>query len=200
MSEVGAVLGKLHQHSRTWDRPNDFRRPENESERIGRNITRLKEAANAGRIPASSFEILDRATQLYKTEMSEARSPDTWGLVHGDFKCGNCVVSGDRISPIDLDWCCFGYYLGDIGWFFAVHDMPRALREAFLEGYSQQVPLDENVLRLIEGTFIEAWIRLEAWCSENAKHRFEGLPHFVDAACRAYLDGQPFVMDWVDEK
>ena len=200
MSDVGAVLGKLHRHSIAWDRPDDFDRPESESERIDRNLWRLKEAARTGRIPESSVEVLDRAIQLYRMELSVAKSSDTWGLIHGDFKCGNCVRQGDRISPIDLDWCCFGYYLADIGWSFVIHDMPRALREAHLDGYSQQMPLPKNALRLIEGTFIEGWTRLEAWCSMSESHRFEGLPNFVDAACRPYLEGAPFVLDWVDRK
>ena len=147
-----------------------------------------------------SFEILDQAVQFYRTEVAAVKSSETWGLVHGDFKCGNCVIQGDRISPIDLDWCCFGYYLADVGWSFVIHDMSRALREVFLDGYDQQVPLGENAIRLIEGTFIEGWIRLEAWCSMDGNHRFEGLPHFVDAACRPYLEGAPFVLDWADKK
>jgi Ser/Thr protein kinase RdoA (MazF antagonist) len=200
MSGVGTLLGKLHRHSLTWDRPGDFSRPENESERVSDNMARLRDAGYAKRIPQSSVEVVGRAIQLYKAELSAVKSPETWGLVHGDFKCGNCVRLGDRINPIDLDWCCFGYFLGDIGWSFVVHDMSRTLREALLVGYAEQISLDEGAIRLIEGTFIEAWVRLEGWCSGNETHRFEGLPHFVEAACRPYLDGETFVMDWVDEK
>ena len=198
LRKVGAVLGQLHSHSSQWALPAGFERPVSESERLHRNLSRLGRATDEGRISRADFEVLAQAVELFRDNVGGlGKSPGTWGLLHGDFSCGNCIMHGDVVCPIDLDWCCFGYYQGDIGWSFVVKNMSSELRRAFLEGYAEHRELPDG-LRMIEGFFIESWIRLESWGASDPNNRFPKLPHFVESACRKYLNSEPFLLEWTE--
>ena len=125
--------------------------------------------------------------------------PDSHGLLHGDFSCGNCVVHRDEIRPIDFDWCRFGYYLADVGWCFAVNPMSPTLCRAFLDGYGQQHTLPDDYIETIESFFIESCIRLLSWRAMDPKEKFPTLSRFAEGACRKYLEGEPFVLEWTED-
>ena len=99
------------------------------------------------------------------------------------------------MSPIDFDWCCYGYYASDVAWSFVVKDMSSTLRNAFWDGYREDSQASIG-LREVESLFIESWIRLESWGAGNPKNRFEKLTHFVENACLKYLSDEPFVLSW----
>jgi Ser/Thr protein kinase RdoA (MazF antagonist) len=118
---VGTVLGKLHQHSSRWVLPTGFTRPKSEVEILPRNLKRLHQAADKGRISVADFAVLERAVDRLLDQIANlGQSPQTWGLLHGDFSWSNCVMYRNEVRPIDFDWCCFGYFLSDVGWAFAV--------------------------------------------------------------------------------
>ena len=200
LHNVGTVLGKLHRHSSQWTPPEGFFRPGNEPENLRLDLNRLRPAADDGRILARDFTVLERAVCHiieYVEEMD--RSPRFRGLLHGDFSCGNCIVHRAEIRPIDFDWCRFGHFLADVGWCFAVNPMSRTLCQAFLDGYEQQCMLPDNHLRTIESFFIESCIRLLSWRAMDPEEEFPTLSRFAQGACRKYLVGEPFVLEWMED-
>ena len=200
LHKVGSVLGKLHRHSSQWTPPESFFRPGSESEKLQLDLNRLRPAADDGRIGARDFAVLERAVcHIIEHAALMERSPEFRGLLHGDFSCGNCIVHRDEIRPIDFDWCCFGYFLADVGWCFAVNPMNPALCQAFLDGYGQQHTLPDNYLQIIESSFIESCIRLLSWRTANPKEEFPTLSRFAEGACRKYLEGEPFVLEWIED-
>ena len=200
LHQVGSVLGKLHRHSSQWTPPEGFVRSGTEPDRLRHDLNRLRPAADEGRIHASDFTVLERAVCRINDRVAEIDgSPEYRGLLHGDFSCGNCVVHRDEIRPIDFDWCQFGYFLADVGWCFAVNPMSPTLCRTLLHGYEQQLPLPDNHLRIIEGFFIESCIRLLSWRTADPGEKFPNLPRFVEGACRRYLEGEPFVLEWMED-
>lgn len=200
LHQVGTVLGKLHRHSSQWTPPEGFVRPGIEPERLRLDLNRLRPAADDGRIDASDFTVLERAVCHIIEHVAEMDGlPDSHGLLHGDFSCGNCIVHRGEVRPIDFDWCRFGYFPADVGWCFAVNPMSPTLCRAFLDGYEQQCPLPDNHLQIIESFFIESCIRLLSWRTADPGEKFPTLPRFVEGACRKYLEDKPFVLEWMDD-
>ena len=200
LHNVGTVLGKLHRHSSQWTLSEGFSRPRSESENLPENLNRLRRAADGGRIGAGDFIVLEQTVSRFLAHVAElGEDPQVWGLLHGDFSCGNCVAHRDEIHPIDLDWCCFGYFLADVGWAFAVNPMKATLCQAFLDGYEQQHRLPDNYLPLIEGFFIESWIRLLSWRAQNPEENFRTMSCFVESACQKYLNDERFVLEWMED-
>ena len=200
LHNVGTVLGKLHRHSSQWTLPEGFFRPKGEAEDMPRNLNRLRLAADEGRIGAGDFAVMEQAaSRLIADVAGMDKSPQDWGLLHGDFSCGNCIVHRDEIRPIDFDWCCFGYFLADVGWCFAVNPMSPTLCQAFLDGYKQQHTLPDNYLQTIESFFVESCIRLLSWRTKNPEENFLTLSCFIERACKKYLNGERFVLEWMED-
>ena len=200
LHNVGAVLGKLHRHSSHWTFPEGFTRPGGVPEDLQLDLNRLRPAADDGRIDALDFAVLERAVSRFIEHVADMeRSPRFRGLLHGDFSCGNCIVHRGGIRPIDFDWCRFGHFLADVGWCFAVNPMSPTLCRAFLNGYEQQHSLPDDHLRKIESFFIESCIRLLSWRAMDPDEDFPTLSRFAQGACRKYLDGEPFVLEWMED-
>ena len=200
LHNVGTVLGKLHRHSSRWTLPDGFFRPGSEAEDMPRNLNRLRLAADEGRVGAGDFAVMEQAASHIIADVAGMdKSPQDWGLLHGDFSCGNCIVHRGEVRPIDFDWCCFGYFPADVGWCFAVNPMNPALCQAFLDGYRQQHTLPDNYLQIIECFFIESCIRLLSWRAENPKADFLTLSCFIEGACKKYLNDERFVLEWMED-
>lgn len=197
---VGTVLGKLHRHGSQWTLPENFLRPGSEPEELQFDLNRLRPAADDGRIGARDFAVLERAVSRFIEHVADMdRSARFRGLLHGDFSCGNCIVHRGEIRPIDFDWCRFGHFLADVGWCFAVNPMSPSLCQAFLDGYEQQHNLPDSHLRIIESFFVESCIRLLSWRAMDPNEDFPTLSRFAQGVCRKYLEGEPFVLDWMED-
>ncbi len=197
---VGTVLGKIHRHGSQWTLPEGFFRPGSEHEDLQLDLNRLRPAAEDGRIATDDFAVLELTVRQIIEHIAKMNgSPKSRGLLHGDFSCGNCIVHLGEIRPIDFDWCRFGHLLADVGWCFVVNPMSPARCQAFLDGYERQHNLPDNHLRIIESFHIESCIRLLSWRTENPGEDFSKIPRFVEAACRKYLEGEPFVLEWMED-
>lgn len=200
LSNVGTVLGELHRHSSQWALPDGFFRPGSDYEDLQLDLNRVRPAADDGRIDARDFVVLERAACHVIEHVAEMdRFPNFRGLLHGDFSCGNCIVHRGEIRPIDFDWCRFGHFLADVGWCFAVNPMGPTLCRALLDGYERQFLLPDNHLRIIESFFIESCIRLLSWRAVDPNEDFPTLSRFAQGACRQYLEGEPFVLEWMED-
>ncbi len=200
LHNVGTALGKIHRHSSQWTFPEGFTRPGGVPEDLRLDLNRLRPATDDGRIGALDFAVLERAVSRFIEHVTDMeRSPRFRGLLHGDFSCGNCIVHRGEIRPIDFDWCRFGHFLADVGWCFAVNPMSPTLCRAFLNGYEQQHSLPDDHLRKIESFFIESCIRLLSWRAMDPDEDFPTFSRFAQGACRKYLEGEPFVLEWMED-
>lgn len=199
LRSVGAVLGQIHRHSHQWSLPDDFVRPESESEDLLENLSRIRQAVDDGRIRSSDFEVLEQTVNRFQTDvLALGKTSQSWGLLHGDFSVGNCVILGNEVRPIDFDWCCFGYYAGDLGWAL-FRDMGASLRQALLDGYEQYFELPSNALQTIGGFFLESHIRILSWEARSPRADLAYVPHLVAGGCKKYLDGASFLLDYKEE-
>ena len=193
---VGAVLGQIHRHSQQWSQPDGFVRPESESEDLLRRLNAIRHAVDDGRIRSSDFDVLEQmVNRFWGDVLALGKTSENWGLLHGDFSVGNCVILGDDVRPIDFDWCCFGYYAGDLGWALA-KNMDAPLHQALLDGYARYFELSDQVLQIVGGFFLEAYIRILSWEARNSKADLAYVPHLVAGGCEKYLNEEPFILDY----
>lgn len=103
---IGEMIGKLHRQSSGWTIPGDFERPVFDGSRIMQTLAGLEEHARSGLLPADEAALLRRAG-LRTVDMMNAleRSPESWGLIHGDLNPGNIVFHGTEARPIDFGAC-----------------------------------------------------------------------------------------------
>ena len=192
---VGAILGRLHEHASQWPAPDDFARPEYTSEDLDAALTVLRKAADEGRIAAGDFDALEQiADRVGRSIDALGRNRQTWGVIHGDFTSSACVRDGESLHLIDVDDCCVGLYLSDLGNSFKSKALRRdpAGSKDFISGYASVRSLPGDYARLVEGFVIAAWIRNWArWREPNIT--FYNLPECVSNECTNYLKDEPFL-------
>ena len=195
LERVGAISAKLHVHASKWPIPETFDRPEYTSDDVYAPLNFLKHAADEGRIATADIDALSHAADRIATYLdAQKQTRQTWGMIHGDFSPNACVLHKGELHLIDIDDCCLGFYIADIGNSFkgSLGRDPDKAR-AFLKGYESITKLPDNYQQIIEGFIISAWIRNWArWREPN--QTFYNMPDFVSNKCKKYLNNEPFLL------
>jgi Ser/Thr protein kinase RdoA (MazF antagonist) len=99
-----------------------------------------------------SWESAARREHALLTEWlgSLEATPESWGLIHGDFERTNFKVDGSTLRVYDFDDACYHWYLADIAhalWVFrgAPSSDRRRFLTWFLEGYREHSPAGADV-------------------------------------------------------
>lgn len=77
-------------------------------------------------------------------------TPESWGLIHGDFERTNFVLHGATLRLYDFDDACYHWYLADVAHaLWAFRSAPPADRRRFLtwflEGYRERSAVEAEV-------------------------------------------------------
>jgi len=83
-----------------------------------------------------------------------------YGLIHGDFELDNLFWQGDTLAMLDFDECAYYWYIADVAFalrdlFEAGVDLSNPSFRAFIRGYSEHHPLDEELI-----SHLPTWMRL----------------------------------------
>lgn len=118
---VGELLGSIHEASRNQILEGiKYRRPEC-SESVG-NLFRKVE----GMLPE---HVMKKVRDIESRVNAIPRTPDNYGMCHGDFHRNNFFVEANNIWLFDFDTCRYAYYLYDIACF---------LQDSLVNGYQPQ--------------------------------------------------------------
>lgn len=148
---VGRAMARLHEHSRSWERPEGFHR--GSWDRSGL----FGHAGAAGEddswvwsaLPEREREMYEAASDRVALAMEDlGRSSETFGLIHADLHLGNVVFGDGEARVIDFDDCGFGHWVYDFA--VVLHDYRtrgnyREWHDALLSGYLEvaSVPADQ---------------------------------------------------------
>lgn len=74
-----------------------------------------------------------------------------YGLIHGDFELDNLFWQDDTLAMLDFDDCFYCWYVADIAFalrdlFEAGVDLSNPAFRAFIRGYRERYPLDEELI------------------------------------------------------
>lgn len=192
---IGSMLGKLHRYASGWIPPKAFVRPAFDGERVQQTLTKLDGLAEAGQITADDAAVLQAAGRRGVAMMGTlGRTPDHWGMIHGDAIPSNLLFAGGECRLIDFGASGFGYYLFDLGWTCSyIHP---SFRRQLLEAYAAEFWLPEGHERLLEGFFVAAQLETMNFWLGLPDHG-EWLPgHLARLAAREfarYAAGEPFL-------
>lgn len=172
-SELGAISAWLHGQSRGWQRPAGFVRKQWTFETtIGASPfwgpwTAGLGLDDAGRqLLARTVEVIRRRVEAY------GYGPERFGLIHGDLRLANLLVSGDRLSIIDFDdcgFCWFAYEFAASISFIEHHPDVPALQAAWMDGYRRVAPLAAEDEAMIPVFIMLRRILLVAWIASHAE-------------------------------
>jgi len=102
-------------------------------------------------VPKDEAAVLSELEQITSLLSTLPITETNFGIVHFDFELDNLVWQDDVIAMLDFDDCSYYWYVADIA--FALGDLfdnhidpSNAFLQAFIHGYSEQYPLDNELI------------------------------------------------------
>lgn len=169
--EVGREAGAIANMSASWVRPAGFSRPSWDAEGIFGRKALLGDFRKLEGISTEQRALLDRLAERLSTDLeSFGKSPDRYGLSHGDFLPENIMVCADGIRMIDFDDCGEGWYLFDFT--TALLDMLGEpafdpCLDAMIAGYREHQPLPDEHLAMLPAFFVARALSYLGWAASR---------------------------------
>ena len=197
---LGETTARMHAHAAAWRRPDWFERhtwdfetslgdrPHWGSWRNGIGVTPNKE-----HLFARTVDIIRRRLERF------GKTPDRFGLIHGDMRLANLLVDGATVKVIDFDDCGFGWHLYDcataVSFFEHKPEVPNLI-SAWVRGYRRRLTLtSEEELEIPTFVMLRRLV-LVAWIGSHsetdlAKSMGERYTHDTVSLCDAFLSRLP---------
>jgi Ser/Thr protein kinase RdoA (MazF antagonist) len=165
-TQIGIIVGKLHQFASQWYLPAGFTRPRHDIAYFEQAFKALAPAVKDGRITSQDYRYLETSLGLLTSMMqSLPRTHLTDGILHGDLRQVNFLYNRGEIRLIDFSSCCTGSFMLDLS--ICLADMNSTLRPFFLKGYRKFIPLPFNYSFLIEALFIGSMLGTFSFWLDN---------------------------------
>ena len=164
---LGRITARVHIHSRQWRPPDGFQRPAWDIDAVFGPQSRWGNWRNAPNVTPDMTAVLERAETLLRRRLgSFGTEPERFGLIHADMRLANLIVGKGRIWLIDFDDCGFGWFLYDFATaisFIEDHPQVPKLKEAWLEGYTDLLPLGREEVGEMDSFVMLRRMALLAW-------------------------------------
>ncbi len=164
---LGRIAARTHVHSRQWRRPDGFQRPVWDINAVFGPQPRWGDWRSAPNVTPDILAVLERAERLLRRRLAVfGTGPGRFGLIHADMRLANLIVGNGRIWLIDFDDCGFGWFLYDFATaisFIEDHPQVSKLKEAWLEGYTEILPLSREEVGEMDSFVMLRRMALLAW-------------------------------------
>ncbi|MGN0915459.1 MAG: phosphotransferase enzyme family protein [Succinivibrio sp.] len=195
---IGEITARMHNHARTWQRPEWFSRRKWDYEGIvGKNAFWGYFMDDAD-LSDEDKVLIGRTLDTVKNLMDDYGIDDkNFGVIHSDLRATNLLVDGDLLHVIDFDDMGYGWYLFDFAAslsFMEQDEKAPELTRAWINGYEKVNPLSEYEKNLLPTLSIMRRIELMNWCNTHSEvpyaseHRYEVTRNTV-RLCDMYLKG-----------
>jgi Ser/Thr protein kinase RdoA (MazF antagonist) len=194
---LGEVAARMHIQARSWKRPGWFERFTWDFETSLGDVAPHWGHWRAGMgVDAPRIELFTRTVKLIGQRLSAyGKSPERFGLVHGDLRLANLLIDGTNVKVIDFDDCGFSWFMYDAATTISFYeDDPKVpgLIDAWKTGYRRVAPLpivDENEIPtfiMLRRLLLVAWIGSHH-DTDLAKSMGLAYTHGTDGLCENYL-------------
>jgi Ser/Thr protein kinase RdoA (MazF antagonist) len=197
---LGRLCAQLHAQALKWRRPPSFVRPRLDWRTIigPRAVWGAWQLAPG--LDPQALPVLERVSQQLADRMeSYGTANDRFGLIHGDLRLQNLLVTEGRIQVIDFDDCCASWLLYDLATALSlIEDIPQAqqLLQGWLSGYLSNRPLAEEDIEIIPDLIMLRRLQVLAWFGSRRESEVtrKWAPQYTPATVNAahdYLRGKP---------
>ncbi|CCG86366.1 phosphotransferase enzyme family protein [Erwinia piriflorinigrans] len=197
--QLGNITARLHQHSRSWQRPAGFRRIIWDHHTMVSPQSHWGDWRDAPNLRVADREIVEQTIERVGASLAEfGKDPRNYGLIHADLRLTNLLLHKGETRVIDFDDCGFGWYLHDLAAAISfVEHHPRAAEwiEHWVRGYEQVGHISDAEMARVPSLLIQRRIQLLAWAGSHAETEMaqslgpQWAAHSV-RLCRRYLETQ----------
>lgn len=196
--QLGNITARLHQHSRSWQRPAGFQRIIWDHHTMVSPQSHWGDWRDAPNLRQGDRAIVEQAIVRVGDEMvAFGKDPQRYGLIHADLRLTNLLQHKGQTRVIDFDDCGFGWYLHDLAAAISfVEHHPRAPEwvDHWISGYEQVAHISDAEQEKVATLLIQRRIQLLAWAGSHAETEMaqslgsQWADHSV-RLCRRYLEG-----------
>ncbi len=169
--ELGEIAARTHEHSKAWQRPDEFERLVWNVETVFGARTNWGDWRAAPYVTPEVAEVLERVEARVRARLDAfGADEDRYGLIHADMRLANLLTGSGGTRLIDFDDCGFGWFLYDFATGISfMEDDPRvpALKEAWVRGYEKVRPLSDAEKGEIDTFVMLRRMALLAWIGSH---------------------------------
>lgn len=186
--QVGEQAARIHNHGETWSRPEGFERLVwDENGFFGETGAICGRYWDLPSLTAGQLDLLHRARDITAGALADfGKSPDRYGLVHGDFLPENLFFDGKTVRLIDWDDTGFSWHVYDFATAMFPHlgqpGFDKAL-SAMAEGYRSQRTLPDSHLAILPFLIMARTLSYVGWVHSRGEAGRELEPLAVGIAC-----------------
>ncbi|CAM2972665.1 serine/threonine protein kinase [Legionella steigerwaltii] len=196
-NKLGQLIGILHQSGRGISMPH--RNYWLADGLIGAETAKFYNIEMLSEVSIQEQQVLTAARRMVYEILKEfeCKHPDKTGVIHSDTQPNNILVHQGRFAIIDFDDCGLGFYHDDLAVALCAFEHVaegnsqqsfHRLKEALLHGYSEQMPILEEDIRLLPYFMLARKLVTIAWL--EARKTNPGIRYYfptaVDRAIRFY--------------
>ncbi len=149
--QLGTISASCHKQVKKWKLPKEFKRQKWDEEGMFGQNPLWGNFREVEAMEPEQLELLRQAKDhVIKRLKSYGKSPDRFGLIHGDLMAENVFIQEGQPSLIDFDDSGFGWFMYDLATLIALNipdpEDARVAVKAWVKGYRTIEPLPDEVL------------------------------------------------------
>lgn len=194
--QLGHITARLHQHSRSWQKPAGFQRIIWDHHSMVSPQSHWGDWRDAPHLRSEDRPVVEEVIGRVGEDLQTfGKESARYGLIHADLRLTNLLLHKGETRVIDFDDCGMGWYLHDLAAAISfVEHHPRAAEwiDHWIRGYEQVAHISDKEMEMVPTLLIQRRIQLLAWVGSHAETEMaQSLgPHWADHSvrlCRRYL-------------
>lgn len=195
--QLGHITARLHQHSKSWQKPAGFQRIVWDHHSMVSPQSHWGDWRDAPGLLARDHHTVEDVIARVGHELATfGKDPARYGLIHADLRLTNLLLHKGETRVIDFDDCGMGWYLHDLAAAISfVEHHPRAADwvDNWIKGYEQVAHISDEEMAMVPTLLIQRRIQLLAWVGSHVQTEMaQSLgPQWADHSvrlCHRYLE------------